>query len=307
MNRPSPLERRAFLRTMSAPGLAAAASAACPGAIPTVALGNYNVTRLIAGYNPIGGYAHSVPKLSAIMRTWFTRDRVVEFLHNCERNGINTWQASIDPKAFEALQLACDAGLKLQWMCLMPDVDAATWKQVIALKPIAVVHHGEHTDRLYRSGAQYRIGDFVRKAHDYGVMAGVSSHVPEHIARSEDAAWTHDFYMTCFYNIRRDQEKVKAGLGDLPVDELYLAHDPDRMTAVVRQTSRTCLGFKIFAAGRLCGNKGAIERAFAYAYSNLKPNDAVIVGMFPMLTDEVAEDAAIARAVLSGGGRGPSS
>lgn len=307
MNSVSSLKRRAFLGSVSLPALAAAVSATPATAIPTVDLGKHKVTRLIAGYNPIGGYSHSVPKLSAIMRTWFTRDRVVEFLHRCESSGIDTWQASIDAKAFDALRIAREAGLKMKWMCLMPDAPEAEWKRVMALEPVAVVHHGEQTDRLYRAGTQNRIGDFVSKAHDFGVMAGVSSHVPEHIARSEDAPWRHDFYMTCFYNIRREESKIREGLGDLPVDELYLARDPDRMTAVVRRVSRPCLAFKILAAGRLCNNAAAIERAFAYAYANIKPGDAVIAGMFPMLSDEVAEDAAIARRVLAGGGHGSSS
>lgn len=268
--------------------------------LPTVALGPHRVTRLIAGYNPIGGYSHSVPKLSAIMRSWFTRDRVVEFLLACERHGINTWQASIDRKAFDALRLAREAGSKIQWLCLMPDTDPAGWKEVLDLKPLAVVHHGEVTDKLYRAGEQRRIGDFIAKAHDGGVLAGISSHVPAHIARSEDAPWQHDFYMTCFYNIRRDPALVQSGLGDLPVDELYLAQDPERMTEVVRQVKRPCLGFKIFAAGRLCANRAAMEKAFRFAFNRIKPSDAVIVGMFPMLSDEVAEDAGLARQVLGG-------
>jgi hypothetical protein len=104
--------------------------------------------------------------------------------------------------------------------------------------------------------------------------------------------------MTCFYNIRRDPEKVKAGLGDLPVDELYLANDPDRMTAVVRQVKRPCLGFKVFAAGRLCNSKASMEKVLRSAYQRIKPGDALIVGMFPMLTDEVAENAGLVRRVL---------
>ena len=64
--------------------------------------------------------------------------------------------------------------------------------------------------------------DFVRKAHDAGVMAGISSHSPGNIARLEDLGWEHEFYMTCFHNIRRDAEAVRTGLGDLPIDELYL-------------------------------------------------------------------------------------
>lgn len=94
------LARRSFLGAVGAIGVAGAATDGSFPALPSVALGGHKVTRLIAGYNPIGGYSHSAPKLSAIMRNWFTRDRVVEFLLNCEKNGINTWQASIDPKAF---------------------------------------------------------------------------------------------------------------------------------------------------------------------------------------------------------------
>ncbi|MBI4905667.1 MAG: hypothetical protein HY820_18690 [Acidobacteria bacterium] len=295
-----PLERREFLHTVAASGLAASATAA-PAPIPTVPLGKFQVTRLIGGYNPIGGHSHSVPKLSVIMRNWFTLERTRDYLLALEKNGINTWQASIDPKAFQALRLAREAGSKLQWICLMNDATDAQWKEIIDLKPIAVVHHGGVTDRLYRAGQQRKIRDFIDRAHDLGVMAGVSSHVPEHIALTENSSWTHDLYMTCFYNVVRDMEKVRESLGDAPVDELYLSKDPEKMTAVVRQVKRPCLGFKIFAAGRLSTNAGAIERSFRYAYSKIKPGDAVIVGMFPIVTDEVAEDASIARKVLGGG------
>jgi hypothetical protein len=249
----------------------------------------------IAGYNPIGGYSHSVPKLSAIMKDWFTVERTVEFVERCERAGINTWQASVDPKAFQALRTAWDRGSKMKWICLTGDQPAEKWKEIVALNPIAVVHHGEQTDRFFKSGEQGKLGDFVRKAHDAGLLAGISSHGPDNIARCEEADYGQDLYMTCFHNIRRDQEKVKAGLGDLPVDELYLAGDPARMTKVMRQVKRPCLGFKILAAGRLANNRAQLERAFSFAFANIKPSDGVIVGMFPILTDEIGENAAIAR------------
>jgi hypothetical protein len=277
---------------------ALAASSAAPAAenpLPTIQLGKHKVTRLIAGYNPIGGYSHSVPKLSALMRDWFTPARTLEYVRRCEANGINTWQASIDPKVFDALRAAWDSGSKMQWICLMPDTTPEQWKQIVALKPIAVVHHGEYTDRAFRSGNETQVRDFVRKAHDFGVMAGISSHSPTNIARVEDSGWEQDFYMTCFHNIRRDQEQVKTGLGDLPIDELYLQGDPARMAAVIRKVSRPCLAFKILAAGRMCTSRATIESAFQFALSNIKKTDAVIVGMFPVLTDEIAENASIAR------------
>jgi hypothetical protein len=281
---------------MAAGALAAStASSAAENTLPAISLGKHKVTRLIAGYNPIGGYSHSVPKLSALMRDWFTPARTLEYVRRCEANGINTWQASIDPKVFDALRAAWDGGSKMQWICLMPDTTPEQWKQILALKPIAVVHHGEYTDRAFRAGSEAQVRDFVRKAHDFGVMAGVSSHSPTNIARVEDSGWEHDFYMTCFHNIRRDQEKVKTGLGDLPIDELYLQGDPARMVAVIRKVSRPCLAFKILAAGRMCNNRGMLEGAFQFALENIKKTDGVIVGMFPILTDEIAENAAIAR------------
>lgn len=296
MSRQPSCDRRTFVTRLATGALAAsAASGAESNALPTISLGKHKVTRLIAGYNPIGGYSHSVPKLSALMRDWFTPARTVEYVHRCEAAGINTWQASIDPKVFGALRAAWDAGSKMQWICLMPDVDAAQWKEILALHPIAVVHHGENTDRAFAAGEEGRIRDFIRKAHDSGVLAGVSSHGPRNILRVDDSGWEQDFYMTCFHNIRRDQEAVRTGLGDLPIDELYLRGDPGRMTEVVRKVSRPCLGFKILAAGRLCNNRASMDAAFQFAFANIKKSDGVIVGMFPVLTDEIAEDAALAR------------
>jgi hypothetical protein len=279
----------------SALAASTAAQADESNTLPKISLGKYKVTRMIAGYNPIGGYSHSVPKLSALMRDWFTPARTLDYVKRCEANGINTWQASIDPKVFDALRAAWDAGSQMQWICLMPDTTPEQWKQVLALKPIAVVHHGEYTDRAFRSGAEQQVRDFVRRAHDFGVMAGISSHSPTNIAKVEDSGWEQDFYMTCFHNIRRDQDAVKSGLGDLPIDELYLQGDPAQMVAVIRKVSRPCLAFKILAAGRMCNSRASIESAFQFALGNIKKTDAVIVGMFPILTDEIAENAAIAR------------
>lgn len=293
--------RRQFMEKLAGGALAAMTTAraadSAPAAerLPTITLGKHSVTRLIAGSNPMSGYSHSVPKLDAIMTDWFTRERMLDFVRRCERNGINTWQTNTFPKNMGALREARDSGSKMQWICLTSDVDAAKWKEVAALKPIAVVHHGSTTDGLFRTGEEGKIRDFVKKVHDLGFLAGISSHSPENITRCEESNWEQDLYMTCFYNVLRDKAQVKTSLGDATVDEMYLQQDPARMTAVVRQVKRPCLGFKILAAGRMCVNRPSIQRAFNFAYSNIKKTDAVIVGMFPILTDEIAEDAEIAR------------
>jgi hypothetical protein len=63
----------------------------------------------------------------------------------------------------------------------------------------------------------------------------------------------------------------------------------------VRQTRRTCLAFKILAAGRLSKRKAWVERAFRETFEAVKPGDGVIVGIYDRYSDQVAENAAYVR------------
>jgi hypothetical protein len=49
------------------------------------------------------------------------------------------------------------------------------------------------------------------------------------------------------------------------------------------------------SAGRLCWSTPSINRAFKFAFANIKPIDGIIVGMFPRYTDEVRADAECVR------------
>jgi len=296
--------RRTFLKQIVAGGLTLAASpmsrssGAAPKtrpekALPTVQLGNKKVTRLVAGYNPIGGYSHSTKKLAEHMLHYFTVERTTDFILLCEEQGITTWQADPTPKVRDALHAARERGSKIQLICLTSDRHPL--KDALALKPIAIVHHGGVTDSMFQTGKQEKVHDFVKKVHDAGVLAGVSTHNPDHLARVEEAGWENDFYMTCFYNVSRTAEQIKKMVGDQVLGELFLESDPRKMTQRIRQVKKPCLAFKILAAGRLCWNKPSIERAFAFAYANIKSTDAAIVGMYPVFSDEVQEDADFAR------------
>ena len=297
------IPRRAFLKQIAAGGAALAGSVILPRvsravrvpqgkALPAVPLGDKKVSRLIAGYNPIGGYSHSTKKLAEHMLDYFTVERTTDFILHCEEEGITAWQADPTPKVISALRAARERGSKIQWICLTSgDVP----KDVFALKPIAVVHHGGVTDNMFRTGKEEQVHDFVKKVHDAGVLAGVSTHNPDHLSKIEEADWENDLYMTCFYNVSRTSDEIRKMVGDAVLGELFLESDPRKMTDRVRQVKKPCLGFKILAAGRLCWNNLSIERAFAFAYANIKPTDAVIVGMYPAFSDEVKQDADFAR------------
>jgi hypothetical protein len=60
------------------------------------------------------------------------------------------------------------------------------------------------------------------------------------------------------------------------------------MGAVIRQTPKMCLAFKSLAASRLCADQEQVAAAFRFAFAQIKPHDAVVVGMFPEREDQIA-------------------
>ena len=296
------ISRRSLLAAAAASTAAAGSKTdGAPEPLATIALGSRRVSRLIAGANPINGYSHATVRLSDLMVQYFTLERTTEFILHCEKQGITTWQTSYSTKVRDALRAARERGSKIQVIMLTSGKQLDVFDEILAMKPIAIVHHGNVTDTHFLMGKPEVVRDYVKRVHDAGFVAGVSTHNPDVLARIEDSGWENDFYMTCLYNVSRTQDELKKMVGDAPLGELFLASDPQRMTARVREIKKPCLAFKILAAGRVSGTAAGVEKAFEFAYRNIKPTDGVIVGMFPVLHDEVKQDADLARRF---GGRG---
>jgi hypothetical protein len=298
----------------------AAALAASPRApaqtaslLPTVTLALHQVTRLISGGNPLYGYSHFNKLLSDLMREYFTDEQVVKYLLACEKAGINTWQSNYGAAAQRQFPKIRAAGCTMHWICLADPSDVSKptdSKSLIAgamkcaalaakVKPIGIAHHGGATDRHWAAGSIDLVSDFINQVHDLGFPAGVSTHNPVVIDALESKGWPVDFYMGCFYRVSRTDEDFKKDFGILPVGETYIAADSDRMTQRLRQTKRLCLGFKILAAGRRCNSSEQVRQCFAYAFKNIKPTDAVIVGMFPKFSDQITENVATVRSLTA--------
>lgn len=281
--------RRTFLQVSA--GIAAGVPlAAAP--LPASQLGKHNVTRLILGSNPFYGYSHSSRALDQHMREWGTPDNVCAALSEAERNGINTFQTNGDERAIADVRLHRDRGGKLQVIALIRERPEAVVKD---MSPIAVVHHGELTDSLFRQKKLDDVREFLQRVRQTGVLAGVSTHKPEVIESIEDHGWDLDFYMGCVYNRTRTPDEIRRLLGEvpLPAGELYLEKDPERMFAVMRRTPKPCLAFKILAAGRTPSLDGSFRAAFA----GIKPGDCVIVGAYPRFKNEIQENAERVRSI----------
>lgn len=294
------LQRRQFLTQLSAlAALGASASAAAADAprpagaeaLPSIALGPYRMSRLIAGWNPIGGHSYQGPHMDQHMREYFTPERAAEFLLDCERAGMNTHQFSPGDKAEAMLRLAREQGCKMRFICLHSGRDTIR-DTVQRTAPIALAHHGGATDRLFSEGKFGEVRDYLKAVHDQGLLAGVSAHNPDCIQRAADEGWEADFFMTCFYFVTRSMFPGYTAPETLEIAAYpFYRHDPQVMTRVVRQVRQPCLCFKILGGGRMCRNQNLVREAFEFAFANIKPSDAVIVGMYPRFFDEISANA----------------
>jgi hypothetical protein len=261
--------------------------------MPCVPFGAFDLSRLVCGGNPFNGGSHLSGFVSREMRSYYTPEQILKTLRRCETVGVNFWQSS--GRNLELYARLVAEGGRMRYLSLAKE--AGEIPPLVRAGCVGIAHHGEVTDQLFKAGQFEKVNDLLKRVRDAGLRVGVSTHMPAVVDAIEAKGWDVDFYMTCVYERNRTAEELKRLLGHvpLPVREVYLEEDPPRMFKVIRQTRRTCLAFKILAAGRLCDNQAAVEKAFRQAFAGIKPTDAVIVGLYDRYTDQPAEDAEFAR------------
>ncbi len=295
--------RRRFLQSVAAVSALSSANAQqpAPTLLPTVKFGKHEITRMIVGSNPFYGYSHFNRILDQTMREWYTQDRRMEVLRQCERLGINTWQVHYNDEPVADIQRYKAEGGRMN-IVLLADFELmknpALLPEAAKLGVMGIGHHGNRTDERFRAGQKQLVKDFLKAVRDSGVMVGLSTHNPAVVDTVESEGWDIDYYQTCFYRVSRTAEEARAEFKEAPIAEIYMEKDPERMCKMIRQTKKPCLAFKLFGAGRTVNSRQQIENAFRYAFANIKPTDPVIVGMFPRYSDQVRENIDIVRKVL---------
>ncbi len=237
------------------------------------------------------------------MRSYHTPERVMALLRRCEASGIDTWQNSYTPRTLSDLLRHREEGGKMNWVLLGKTNwvdDPRVIEEVAKQKPMGISQHGALVERCRREKKLVQLEDLLKRTRDTGVMVGFSCHNPQMIEIAEERGWDIDFFMTSMYYMNRTEAMYKKLLGDdLPYGEKYLPSDPSKMCGMIRRTKKPCLAFKTLAAGRLSNSPASIKRALSWVYANIKPTDAVILGMYNQLSDQVAQNTDIVRQILS--------
>lgn len=270
--------------------------------LPTFDLCGKKITRLVCGGNPFSGFSHVSQELDWEMIQYYTMPRLLGILDECWANGINTFQSRGDRHQMRlSLEHRLNGG-KVQWIAQTASEFAdirANVAEIARYEPVAIYHHGTHTDNRWHLGKIDEIADIVKAIKDHGLPAGIGSHIPEVIEYAEEKGWETDFYMGCFYNLARQYKSAPATDQDAYARDHFPAEDPARMAATLRQVKKPCLAFKIMAASRNCATPQTVRDTFQFAFDHIKANDGVNVGMFQKQKNQVRENAQFVREILS--------
>ncbi len=279
-------------------------AAAAEPAVPAVAFGKHSISRLLVGGNPVSGNSHVSGQLSQEMTDYFTAANVKKLLADCERAGINTWQSRGDRHIMRVLHEYRQDGGTIQWMAQtaseLEDIPRHI-RSLAAFGAIGIYHHGAKTDAFWQSGRIDKVLELVRVMRDSGVRAGVGTHIPEVIDYIESKNWDVDFYMACVYNLSRTPAEASQLAGREVKGEYFRDDDRLEMLKRVRQTSKQCLIFKVYGAGRHCDSPARRAAAVQLAARYAKPSDAMVIGMFPKHSEQVLENCRLVREALASG------
>ena len=285
--------------------------------MPQITLGSHKISRLIAGGNQMGGASHNLRDLGGHMVEYFTLERTVEFMRECLAQGINAWQGNYSPITRGVVQKLREEGQEINLLPLsapqLPGVtdkqlrhvgragtigmDNAYEKMIQELKPIGVILWGSLTDVLWKEGQIEQARDFVKKVRQTGVQVGVATHVPEVIEYMDEKGWDVDFYLAALYKFEKSPEEVLKIVPEMPLDvdrwggmQLVLPSEMPKMCDTIRKSQKTCIAFKILAAGRAAATPEHVRATFDYVFGHIKSKDAVCVGMYPRFQPQMIKE-----------------
>ncbi len=272
--------------------------------LPTIKLGDLPVSRLIIGGNPFSGNSHISRQLDEEMVDYFTSERIKKTLARAVECGINTAQLRADAHIARLIREFRSEGGKINWIAQSAPEMASLAGSVrnlmkqLQYAPDAIYLQGTVTDALYKAGQQKKIRQNLAVLRQSGLPTGLGSHMPEVISQAEEEGWDLDFYVCSVYNLSRIERVSSSITGRSNEAEPFFPEDIPVMYQVIRSVQKPCLAFKILGAGRRCQSQATVEAAFQEAFANIKPTDAVVVGVYPKEIDQLACNAAYTRAAL---------
>ena len=252
---------------------------------PTGKLGNLQVSRIIAGCNQIGGYAHArdLSYVGSLFRHYNTESKIYETFELFDRTGINT--TNMITSGYPLLNKYIKAtGSKIQSICQVgvdPKNPLNGIKKAIDFGATSIYIQGVSCDVLIEQGRIDVISQAVEYIRSQGMLAGVGNHTILGPIACEKAGIRPDYYFKTMHHdnywsahpreFRKEFEKSTNNHNGLH-DNIWDIF-PDQTVEFFSKIDIPLVGFKVMAGGAIKPESG-----FRYAFEN--GADFICVGMF---------------------------
>jgi uncharacterized membrane protein YphA (DoxX/SURF4 family) len=260
------------------------------GELPKGKIGKHEISRLIAGGNLIGGWAHSrdLIYVSTLFKAYNTEQKVYETLILAEQAGINTINIGFPSNPLLAKYKKI-TGSKIKVISqVAPNMDKTNYfkfiDQAIDFGVDIVQVQGNWCDWLVRDKKIEIIQQMLDHIRSQGYTAGLAAHSVESLIACQEQGIIPDYYMKTMHHDQYWSAHPRENRFPFEVDgKEYLDHNrfhnnmfclfPERTVDFVSKTTVPVMGFKVLAAGAIEPKDG-----FKWAYNN--GADFICVGMF---------------------------
>ncbi len=272
------------------------------GELPKGKIGRHEMSRLIAGGNLIGGWAHSrdLIYVSSLFKAYNTEQKVYETLMLAEQAGINTINIGFPSNPLLAkykkitgskIKVISQVGPNLDNQKLA-EVGPGTNKKLYFENIDKAIDYGVDIIQIQGNWCDWLVRDrkieVIQEMMDHirqqGYTAGLASHTVDSLIACADQGIIPDYYMKTMHHDQYWSAHPRENRVPFEVDgKEYLDHNrfhnnifclfPDRTIEFVNKATVPVTGFKVLAAGALEPQDG-----FQWAFDN--GADFICVGMF---------------------------
>ena len=270
--------------------------------LPTMKIGDLEVTRLTVGSNPFTGKSHLDAMTDAEMKIYFSEAQAHAMLRRCEEAGINAVQSRGSQPVMGLISRYRSSGGTLHWLA-QSGKDLSTFddelEEMVKHNPSALCIHGELSDALYLAGRLDLLEGLLDKLRRKNRPVGICAHFPEVLAYAEEQNLRPDYYMASVFNLTQPDRSHDVN----PTGERFEESDVPKMYETIRKLSAPTIALKILGAGRRCETQDRVRDAFIEAFSSMKKGDGVLVGMFDKHIDQVTLNAQYTREAIKISGK----
>lgn len=273
--------------------------------VPQGKIGPHEISRLVAGGNLIGGWAHSrdLHYVPSLFRAYNTERKIFETLMLLEKTGVNTINIGFPTNELMAKYKKV-TGSKIKVISQVhPDMEKNDYfvniDKAIDLGVDIVQVQGNWCDWLVRDNRLDVIEKMLDRIRIQGYTAGLASHTVDSLIVCEENGIIPDYYMKTMHHDNYWSAHPRENRVPFEVDgKKYADHNrfhdnlfclfPDKTVEFVQRARVPVMGFKVLAAGAIQPEDG-----FEWAFRN--GADFICVGMFDF---QVVQNANITNDVL---------